>query len=77
MIEPHELARRIESALPGAQVAVRDLTGGGDHYEVEVVSELFEGKSLIEQHRLVYASVGDVLGGALHALALKTKPPVA
>ena len=77
MIEPRDIANRIEGALAGAKVSVRDLTGGGDHYEVEVVSALFAGKSLIEQHRMVYASVQDVLGGALHALSLKTRLPVA
>lgn len=72
MIDPEDIRRRIESALPGCQVSVRDLTGGGDHYEAVVVSDRFRGLSLIEQHRLVYAPLRDVLGGDLHALSLKT-----
>lgn len=72
MIDPDDIQRRIEAALPGSRVTVRDLTGGGDHYEALVVSELFHGKTLIEQHRMVYAPLRDVLGGELHALALRT-----
>ena len=72
MIGPQEIRERLETALPGSRVDVRDLTGGGDHYEVRVVSELFSGKSLIEQHRMVYGPLRDVLGGALHALTVTT-----
>jgi len=72
MMDPVDIRRRIEAALPGSRVTIRDLTGGGDHFEAVVVSELFSGKSLIEQHRMVYAPLRDVLGGVLHALALRT-----
>ena len=75
MIDAAAVRARIESAIPGAQVTVRDMTGGGDHYEVEVVSPAFAGRALVERHRMVYAPLADVLGGALHALALKTKAP--
>ncbi len=75
MIERQEITQRIESAIPGAQVTVRDMTGGGDHYEVEVVSEAFEGISPLQRHRMVYGPLKDVLGGALHALALRTRTP--
>ncbi|MBW2464289.1 MAG: BolA family transcriptional regulator [Deltaproteobacteria bacterium] len=72
---PDEIRQRIEEALPGAQVRVSDMTGGGDHYDVVVVADQFEGKLPIARHRMVYAPLKDVLGGALHALALKTKTP--
>ena len=49
-----ELKRRIEDALPGADATVSDLTGGGDHFRAEVVSDRFAGLSRIEQHQLVY-----------------------
>ena len=75
MIEPQEIRRRIESALPGAQVTVRDMTGGGDHYEVEVVCEAFDGVPPLQRHRMVYKPLKDVLGADLHALALKTRTP--
>jgi stress-induced morphogen len=75
MIGPEEIRRRIEQALPGASVAVRDLTGGGDHYEVDVVSAAFAGMATLQRHRLVHAPLRDVLGGALHAIALRTRTP--
>ena len=75
MIAPEEIRSRIVGALPDAQVEVRDLTGGGDHYQVEVVSNAFAGKPPLERHRLVYGIFDDVLGGALHALSLQTRTP--
>jgi len=67
-----ELRSRIEHALPGSDVRVEDLTGGGDHFRAEVVSERFEGLSRIEQHQLVYGIFGAEIGGPIHALSLKT-----
>jgi stress-induced morphogen len=70
-----ELRERIEEALPGAQVAVQDTTGGGDHFRAEVVSERFEGLTRIQQHQLIYDVFGDEVGGAIHALSIKTQTP--
>ncbi len=70
-----ELKERIEQALPGSQVAVEDLTGGGDHFRAEVVSDRFDGLSRIEQHRLVYDVFGSDVGGPIHALSIKTSTP--
>ena len=70
-----ELKHRIEAAIPGAIVQVEDLNGGGDHFRAEVVSERFEGLSRIEQHKLVYDVFGNEIGGAIHALSLKTSTP--
>jgi stress-induced morphogen len=70
-----ELENRIASALPGAQVRVEDLTGGGDHFRAEVVSHKFEGLSRIQQHKLIYDVFGDEVGGPIHALSIKTALP--
>jgi stress-induced morphogen len=70
-----ELRSRIEQALPGSDVRVEDLTGGGDHFRAEVVSERFEGLSRIDQHQLVYGIFGAEIGGPIHALSLKTSTP--
>jgi stress-induced morphogen len=67
-----ELKERIEAALPGSDADVEDLTGGGDHFRAEVVSDRFDGLSRIEQHRLVYDVFGAEIGGPIHALSLKT-----
>ena len=70
-----DLKNRIEQALPGANVQVEDLNGGGDHFRAEVVSDRFEGLSRIEQHKLIYDVFGNEIGGAIHALSLKTSTP--
>ena len=70
-----ELRDRIEGALPGARAEIQDLTGGGDHFRAEVVSDRFEGLSRIEQHKLVYDIFGTEIGGPIHALSLKTSTP--
>jgi len=74
-MDPEELKSLIEAGIPDARVAVRDLTGTRDHYRVEVVSAAFEGKSLVEQHQMVYKAVGDELGNAVHALSIQTSTP--
>ena len=70
-----ELKERIEKALPGANAEVEDLTGSGDHFRAEVVSDRFQGLTRIEQHRLVYDVFGAEIGGPIHALSLKTSLP--
>ncbi|MFL5819372.1 MAG: BolA/IbaG family iron-sulfur metabolism protein [Solirubrobacteraceae bacterium] len=72
MPSPDELKRRIEAAIPGARAEVRDLTGGGDHFHATVTARGFSGLSRIEQHRLVYDVFGEEVGGAIHALSLRT-----
>jgi acid stress-induced BolA-like protein IbaG/YrbA len=76
MLDPNEIRRRIQESLPGSEVEVKDLTGTGDHFEARVVSPDFAGKSMVDQHKLVYAPLNDLLKtGELHALALKTYSP--
>ncbi|MEA2475541.1 MAG: hypothetical protein QOE06_3456 [Thermoleophilaceae bacterium] len=70
-----DLKRRIEDGLPGSTAEVEDLTGGGDHFRAEVVSDRFDGLSRIEQHKLVYGVFGDEVGAAIHALSIKTSTP--
>lgn len=75
-MEASFIKQRIEVALPGATIEVRDTTGTGDHFEATVVAAQFQGRSMVQQHQLVYAPLKDVLAtGALHALALKTYSP--
>jgi acid stress-induced BolA-like protein IbaG/YrbA len=69
-----EIQRLIEAGLPGAQVTVHG--DDGVHFEAIVVTEAFVGKSLLQQHRLVYATLGERMGNEeIHALALKTYTP--
>ncbi len=75
MIEPTAIVKKLEAALPGAQVAARDLTGTKDHYKVTIVAPQFEGLMLIKQHRMVYDLMREDMeehGGGIHALSLET-----
>jgi acid stress-induced BolA-like protein IbaG/YrbA len=76
MISPQQVETMIKAGLPDALVQVQDLTGGGDHYQVTVVSSQFAGKGLVQQHQLVYSALQQaMLSEAIHALALKTYTP--
>ena len=63
----------IESGLPGAHVDVRG--DDGVHFEATVVCAEFAGKLPLARHRMVYATLGELMGGAIHALQLKTVTP--
>lgn len=64
----------LEHAFPGAEIGVQDRTGGGDHFQVTVVSGRFTGLSLIDQHRLVNAALDAPLAdGTIHELRIETK----
>lgn len=76
MITPGQVKEMIEVAIPDAQVEVQDLTGGGDHYQVVVISSQFEGKGRVKQHQMVYNSLQQAMSSeAIHALALRTYTP--
>jgi stress-induced morphogen len=70
-----EVERLIKQGLPDATVRIEDLRGDGDHYAAFVESPSFAGKTRIEQHQMVYKALSGRMGGALHALALKTSAP--
>jgi acid stress-induced BolA-like protein IbaG/YrbA len=71
-MQADELKKIIEAGVPSAQVNVQ---GEGDHFEATVVSAAFEGKSMVQQHQMVYGVLGDLMQGAVHALALRTYTP--
>ncbi len=74
MISPNQVEAMIQAQLPDSQVQV--LTNDGEHYEVVVVSSAFEGKTLVQQHQLVYKAIQqEMLTGAIHAMAVKTYTP--
>jgi stress-induced morphogen len=65
----------LRQAFPEArEVSVVDRTGGGDHFHVTVVDPRFDGLSLVEQHRLVYAALDRPLKeGTIHELRITTR----
>ena len=69
----NEIESLITEAMPDAVVEIQDLAGDGNHYSATVISSAFNGKSKIEQHKIIYDSLKGKMGNELHALALKTK----
>lgn len=77
MITPEEIKNTLSKALPVSMIETQDLTGGGDHWQLIIVSPAFEGKGLLEQHRMVNEALKDPMADQrIHALALKTYSPV-
>lgn len=73
MIDNESLTALIRHDIPDAQVEIVDRTGTMDHFNVTVRSSAFAGRTLIEQHQLVYASLRAALkDGRVHAVELKT-----
>ena len=68
-----EIEKLIKESIPDALVEIQDLAGDGNHYSATVSSSEFIGKSKIEQHKIVYASLKGKMGNELHALEIKTK----
>ena len=68
-----EIERLIKESLPDSVIEIQDLAGDGNHYSATVISSVFNGKTKIEQHKIVYASLKGKMGNELHALAIKTK----
>ena len=68
-----EIENLIKETLPDAIVDIQDLAGDGNHYSATVTSNVFKGKSKIEQHKIVYNSLKGKMGNELHALAITTK----
>lgn len=72
-MDAETIRKLIETGLPGAQAEVQG--EDGVHFEATVVAEAFRGKLPLARHRMVYATLGELMGGAIHALALKTVTP--
>ena len=75
MIDPAEVREMILASLPDAEVEVSDMRGTGDHFEILVVSKAFAGKSLIEQHKMVFSALEKEMDQRIHAVQLKTQVP--
>lgn len=72
-----EIAALIVEAIPGAQVAVTEVSGGeAGKYAATVVSERFAGLSIVKQHQMVYAALTPhIQSGRIHALNISTRAP--
>ena len=65
----------LTEAFPQAEIILTDLAGDNDHWQAEIISKQFRGKTRVAQHQMVYAALKGKMGGELHALALKTRAP--
>ncbi|NIR58423.1 MAG: BolA family transcriptional regulator [Gammaproteobacteria bacterium] len=71
-MQPEEIRRMIEQGIPGAEARV---DGDGRHFEAVVITDAFDGRGTLQRHRMVYAALGDRMGGDIHALSLRTYTP--
>ena len=69
---PEEIKQLIEAGIPDSQVMV---DGDGTHFEAIVVAANFAGQSQVRRHQMVYAALGERMGGAIHALSMQTFTP--
>ncbi len=67
------IKKKIEQGLPGAKVEILDPRKDQIHIKAVVISPLFKGKSLIEQHRMVYKCLEEELKEEVHALGIETR----
>ena len=67
-----EIRNLIKESIPDAEITIQDLAGDENHYSATIKSKIFNGKSKIEQHKMVYKSLKGKMGNELHALALNT-----
>jgi acid stress-induced BolA-like protein IbaG/YrbA len=72
-MDAEQIRQLILAGVPDAEVRVWG--DDGVHFEAEVVSPAFAGLRPLQRHRMVYDALGDLMGGAIHALALKTLTP--
>jgi stress-induced morphogen len=68
-----EIKKLIISSIPDAIIEIKDLMGDNNHYAAKITSKMFNGKSKIEQHKLVYKSLRGKMGNELHALSITTE----
>ena len=67
-----EIRNLIKEAIPDAEIIIQDLAGDENHYFATIKSKIFNGKSRIEQHKMVYKSLKGKMGNELHALSINT-----
>ena len=72
-MDAETIRKLIESGLPGARADVQG--DDGVHFEATVVAEAFRGKLPLARHRMVYATLGSLMGNEIHALSLRTLTP--
>ena len=67
-----EIKDLIQKSIPDAKIEIKDLAGDDNHYAATIKSKIFQGKTKVQQHKLVYDALEGRMGGVLHALSLTT-----
>ena len=73
MISVQDVRELVKSGFPDAEIDVNDMTGTMDHFEITVRSKVFAGKSLIDQHKMVFKILDAEMKDRIHAVKLHTK----
>ena len=74
MMTFEDLSTQLQQALGEAEVSVLDRTGTMDHFTVKVISDAFEGKNLLDRHRMIYQALdAPMKDGRIHALEIQAK----
>ncbi len=71
-LEKNKLETMIREAFPDATIILEDTAGDNNHYSARICSKVFNGKTRIEQHKMIYNSLSEELKEDLHALSIKT-----
>ncbi|NBT38663.1 MAG: BolA/IbaG family iron-sulfur metabolism protein [Proteobacteria bacterium] len=72
-IKQEEIYNLLKEGFPDADIEINDLAGDDNHYAAKIKSSKFKGKTRVQQHQMVYASLKGKMGNELHALALTTE----
>lgn len=72
-MQAEQIKQLIEAGIPGCQAIVSG--DDGAHFEATVISEVFAGQSMVKQHQMVYATLGNRMQAEIHALSIRTLTP--
>ena len=70
-MQEKEVQALLEKDFPDSDIAIVDTRGSGDHFEIMVVSDNFEGVAILERHRMIHSALGENLGASIHAVEIK------
>jgi len=70
-----EITKRLKGAFPDAVVRLHDMTGGADHWQAEIVTDAFATMTRLGRQRAVYAALGELMSGPIHAFTCRTMTP--
>jgi stress-induced morphogen len=74
-MKKEEIENMIKKSIPDATIEIKDLAGDDNHYSATIVSKMFENKTKVAQHKMIYDALEGKMGGVLHALSLTTLTP--